>query len=182
VVTDATGAQTFIDGTVLWAPLLRPMDELLNPGRADKGARTRKRKGYDAAAVGAGAKVHTISISAHGDVSGGDRVLLGQLGRQRAAEKASASARMDEIKTYTNLIKTMRAEASAGFWRARSRMRRALLVSRDRWVELALVKAEEFEALVAVVEEVEVVGEGGVGGGEGGEGGVGGVDVQEVGV
>jgi hypothetical protein len=81
---------------------------------------------------------------------------------ERAGPEAyvAISARMDEIKTYTNLIKTMRAEASAGFWRARSRMRRALLVSRDRWVELALVKAEEFEALVAVVEEVEVVGEG----------------------
>ena len=168
VVTDAEGVQTFIDGTVLWAPLLHPMPELLNPGLADKKARARKVTDYEAAHVGAGSKVRTVCISAHGDVTGGDRALLVRLVRQRATEKASASARMDVIKTYTNMITSLRAGASAGFWRARSRMRRASLVPRSSWVALDLVKASELEALVAVVapEEGEVVAAVGVEGGE----------------
>ena len=173
VVTDAEGVQTFIDGTVLWAPLLHPMPELLNPGLADKKARARKVTDYEAAHVGAGSKVRTVCISAHGDVTGGDRALLVRLVRQRATEKASASARMDVIKTYTNMITSLRAGASAGFWRARSRMRRASLVPRSSWVALDLVKASELEALVAVVapEEGRVVAAVGVEGGEVVEGG-----------
>jgi hypothetical protein len=165
-VTDALGSQTFIDGTVLWAPMLHPLDELLTPGQADKQARARKFKDYEAAHAGAGSKVHTVCISSHCDVAGKDRALLTQLVRQRASEKTSTSSRMDMIKTLTNLVTSLRAGASVSFWRARSRMRRASRVPRSSWVALDLVKASELEALIAVVapEEGELEAAAGEGG------------------
>ena len=87
VITNAHGEQTFIDATILWAPTLHPMKELIDPGQAEKAARETKKLGYEATADGASAEVHTVCISAHGDVAGGNRALIMKLVLQRATER-----------------------------------------------------------------------------------------------
>ena len=147
LVLDAGGGRTWLDDTVGWQAQLDPVAELLKPGATEEHARARKYKHYNDAYDGAGAKVHTVFVGAHGDVTGGSRQLLGQLARRRAEERASRAERADENWTYCNQISAMRCAMSVAFWRGRANMRRAVRTPRALWasVGLAEVAAREEE-------------------------------------
>ena len=147
LVTDSSATRTFIDATVGWAAQLSAIDELIKPGRAEEVVREKKRVSYNASYADAGDKVHTLYVSPHGDVTGEGAMLLKRLTRQRAKEKAGASARRDEKRTYNNLITSLREALSRAFWRQRGLMREAARHPRNEWAAIGIVlPPEEGEA------------------------------------
>ena len=127
LVINAAGHHTFIDVTVGWEAQLRPEEEVLDPGRAERLVTEDKRSKYNAAYAGSGSVVHTLFVNAHGGIKGRSAKLIRWLARVRAQELVSATSRRDYIGTYINLITTLREEASLGFWRKRAEMRARVL-------------------------------------------------------